>query len=153
MTERTLIRVDRYDLVAEYYYEPNTHLWVEPRDAKRFRFGFDPLGSESSGDIVAISFLPPGTRAERGEPFGSVEAAKFVGPLLAPLSGAVLGHNEEVLAYPRLLGEKPNDAWMIEMAPDDPEEALSHLLHGPGDLRPWFEEEAKRYRAKGMIAE
>ena len=125
MTEKTLIRVDRYDLVAEYHYDANTHIWVEARAGDVVRCGFDPLGSESSGDIVAISFLPPGTRVARGDSFGNVEAAKFVGPLLAPVSGTVLSHNEAVLAHPRLLGENPNEEWMVEIAVDDPEAELA----------------------------
>ena len=82
-----MIAVNGYRLAADRYYDRETHLWVDIGASAAVRCGFDPLGSETSGDIVAVSFEPVGARVERGEAFGSLEAAKFVGPMIAPLSG------------------------------------------------------------------
>lgn len=152
MTEPTHITIGPYRLATGRYYDRETHLWVDPRTPGRLRCGLDPLGSETSGDIVALSFEPPGVRVERGAAFGSLEAAKFVGPLIAPVSGRLCTHNEAVLADPARVNRDPLGSWLVEIEPDRAEEELALLLHGPERLRSWFEAEIERFRDEGMLA-
>ena len=74
----------------------------------------------------------------RGEPFGNVEAAKFVGPLEAPVSGVVRARNAQVLSRPGVLNEDPNASWLVELDMADSSELLL-LLTGeepaPGMVR------------------
>ena len=107
VTTEVLFRVGSYTLAADRYYDQETHLWVDLVSETRCRCGFDPLGAETCGDIVAVSFEAVGSVIARGEGFGNLEAAKFVGPLLAPLSGRVLEVNDAVLRTPSLLNESP----------------------------------------------
>ncbi len=153
MSTPTLIAVNGYRLAAGRHYDRKTHLWAETMGSGTARCGFDPLGSETSGDIVAVSFEPAGKRIERGEAFGSLEAAKFVGPLIAPLSGKVRAHNEAVVARPGLINQDPLGHWLIELEPDRLEDELPLLIHDPGDLRAWFEGEIERFKERGMVAE
>ncbi len=153
MSTPTLIAVNGYQLAAGRHYDRETHLWAETMDSAAARFGFDPLGSETSGDIVAVSFEPVGSRVERGGAFGSLEAAKFVGPLIAPLSGRVRAHNQAVIARPGLVNQDPQAHWLIEIEPDRLEDELPLLLHDPGDVRAWFEGEIERFKERGMVAE
>ena len=144
-------RIGRYELDGERFYDRERHLWVMPGDDTA-RLGFDPLGSETSGDIVAVSFDPVGTEVERGQVFGSLEAAKFVGPLTSPVAGRITAHNAAVVANPSLLNQAPLDHWLIEVALGR-EEELAGLLRGEGQVRPWFEAEVARFEERGMIAE
>ncbi len=160
MTTPIPITRNGYRLAAGRHYDRETHLWVEtvaPKGDRRdtvesARCGFDPLGSETSGDVVAVSFESAGTRVERGEAFGSLEAAKFVGPLIAPLSGRIRAHNQEVLARPGLLNQDPLGSWLIEIEPDRIEDELQLLLHEPEEIRAWFESEIERFQQQGMVA-
>lgn len=159
VTTQTLFAVGPYELASDRFYDPDTHLWVAPGAGRTdaagsaARCGFDPLGSETSGDIVAVSFAPVGTRVARGTAFGSLEAAKFVGPLLAPVTGTVVAHNADVLANPALLNRDPLRHWLVEIDLADPEGELGLLLHGRRAVEGWFADEMRRFKERGMIAE
>ncbi len=153
MTTPTRFTVGGYQLAADRYYDEATHQWVEIRADGAARCGFDPLGSETSGDIVALSFEPVGTRVARGDAFGSLEAAKFVGPLTAPVSGTITGHNAAVVAQPGLLNHEPLAHWLLEIEIDRADEELPLLLRDPDRVREWFEREVVRFRQQGMVAE
>jgi glycine cleavage system H protein len=145
--------VGGYRLCSDRYYDAERHLWVELQPGSRVaRVGFDPLGRETSGDIVEVSLSVVGTHVNRGEPFGNVEAAKFVGPLQAPVSGVVSGRNAQVLSRPGVLNDDPNEAWLVELDMADSSE-LSQLLTGAEQLRSWFAAEIERYRRQGAVAE
>lgn len=139
-----------YRLEADRGYDPETHLWVHRCGPADVRVGFDPLGRETSGDIVAISFVAVGTRVDRGGELGSLEAAKFVGPLIAPVAGIVRVHNQAVVADPGLLNEDPMAHWLVELELDG---EPAGLLHGEADVAGWFAAEVARFRAQGAIAE
>ena len=147
------IEVGGYQLAAGRHYDRETHLWAEISDTGAVRCGFDPLGSETSGDVVAVSFEPVGTRVERGEAFGSLEAAKFVGPLIAPLSGTVRAHNDAVIVRPGLLNQEPMTHWLIEIEPDRIDGELPLLVHDAAEVRAWFEGEVERFQQQGMVAQ
>lgn len=145
--------VGGYRLRADRYYDAERHLWVELQPGSRLaRVGFDPLGRETSGDIVEVSLGEVGEHLNRGDPFGNVEAAKFVGPLQAPVSGVVRGRNAQVLSRPGLINEDPNEAWLVELDMADSSE-LSRLLTGEDQLRTWFEAEIERFKQQGAVAE
>ncbi|MCP4201999.1 MAG: hypothetical protein GY769_08705 [bacterium] len=153
MTSAT-ITVGPYELPIGRHYDPETHLWVSSTGKETTRrVGFDPLGAETSGDIVAISMEPVGTHVNRGDAFGNLEAAKFVGPLISPVSGIIRAHNHEVSADPSLVNSSPLDAWLMEIEPQNlaAEEAL--LLSDPTKIRSWLEQEIADFKNKGMVAE
>jgi len=136
---------------GDLYYDTTTHVWAERTAPATVRVGLDPLGAETSGDIVAMSFVAPGTRVGRGEAFGSLEAAKFVGPLIAPVSGTVRDHNAGVLARPGDVNREPFAAWLVELELADPDE-LSTLLTGEAAVAAWYERERERFAREGMLA-
>lgn len=145
--------VGGYRLRADRHYDAERHLWVELQPGTRLaRVGFDPLGRETSGDIVEVSLGEVGEHLNRGETFGNVEAAKFVGPLQAPVSGVVRGRNAQVLSRPGVLNDDPNAAWLIELELTDGAE-LSQLLTGEEHLRKWFAAEIERFKQQGAVAE
>ncbi|MDR7387364.1 MAG: hypothetical protein QN170_08020, partial [Armatimonadota bacterium] len=92
------VRVGRYELMVDRLYDPEHHLWVLPVSDTRVRVGFDPLGVEVNGTLAQLVLAPLGTVVRRGEAFGSLEAAKFVGPLVAPVSGRVVAQNPVALS-------------------------------------------------------
>jgi len=136
---------------GDLFYDIDTHVWAERATPGSVRVGLDPLGAETSGDIVALSFHPDGTRVRRGEAFGSLEAAKFVGPLIAPVSGVIRTHNADALARPGHINRDPFGTWLIELELDDAGE-LAELLTGEAEVAAWFARERDRYRQKGMLA-
>jgi len=134
-------------------YAPATHLWVMGLPDGRLRTGLDALGVETSGTLAALEFVAVGAHVMAGTPFGSLEAAKFVGPLLAPVSGRVMAVNGAALADPSLVERDPYGAgWLIEIAPDAGAD-LGVLVRGEEAVAAWFVAEVEGYRLKGVLAE
>ena len=150
----TLLEVEGYALALDRAYDPDTHLWVLLLRPDRARIGIDPLGVETSGTLAQLAFEPVGASLRRGEPFGSLEAAKFVGPLVSPVSGVVLSHNEAALADPGLVEREPlGEGWLVELRPTDPAQELGGLIQGEQEIARWFRTRVEEYRLQGVLAE
>jgi glycine cleavage system H protein len=147
-----MLTVAGYELATDRAYHPDTNLWVATGTGGRARIGYDPLGAETTGDIVAISFAPIGTRVARGQSLATVEAAKFVGPLAAPVGGTVAAVNDQVASAPATINADPLGSWLVELV--DVEDAeLAHLISGEEQIAAWFAGAVERFRREGAIAE
>jgi glycine cleavage system H protein len=151
MSEMT--EVAGFQVALDRAYDPAGHFWVCMVAPERARIGMDALGVETSGTIAQLAFLPVGELLKRGEAFGSLEAAKFVGPLTSPLSGTVSATNDAVVADPAVVERDPyGTGWLVEMEIADTGE-LGELISGAQAIRVWFEAEVEDYRLKGVLAE
>jgi len=148
-----ITEVAGFGVALDRAYDPAGHFWVSMLSADRVRIGMDALGVETSGTLAQLAFLPVGENLKRGEAFGSLEAAKFVGPLATPLSGTVVATNAAVVADPALVERDPyGEGWLVELALTDPGE-LGELLSGADAIPAWFAAEVEEYRIKGVLAE
>jgi glycine cleavage system H protein len=148
------LEVAGYPIDPDRAYHPETHLWVDVGDGQSVRIGLDALGVETSGTLAQLALLPAGTEVVRGDPFGSLEAAKFVGPLISPLSGRVVASNQTVVADPRLVEQDPYGAgWLVIIEPSRLEAELPELVQGTEAVAAWFEAEVADFRLKGVLAE
>jgi glycine cleavage system H protein len=149
-----LTEVQGFALALDRLYHGDTHMWVLPAGPGRARLGMDPLGIETSGTLAQLSFLAVGAELAAGRPFGQLEAAKFVGPLVSPVSGTVLAVNEAVAADPGLAERDPYGAgWLIEVGLSDADGELPALLSAADEITRWFAGKVADYRLKGVIAE
>jgi glycine cleavage system H protein len=149
-----LTSVHGYPLALDRLYQADTHMWVRLTRPGQVRIGMDPLGVETSGTLAQLSFLPVDAELAAGRPFGQLEAAKFVGPLVSPVSGRVLAVNDAVRADPGLAERDPfGDGWLIEVELNDPDGELPTLLSEPEEITRWFAAKVEDYRLKGVIAE
>ena len=148
-----IVEVAGFGVALDRAYDGTGHFWVSMLGPDRARIGLDALGVETSGTLAQLAFLPVGEHCKRGEAFGSLEAAKFVGPLTSPLSGTVSATNDAVVADPALVERDPYGAgWLVEIDLADPGE-LADLVAGKQEVRVWFEAEVEDYRMKGVLAE
>jgi glycine cleavage system H protein len=153
MASDQLVDVAGFAVALDRAYDGTGHFWVSTVADGRVRIGMDALGVETSGTIAQLAFLPIGEQLKRGEAFGSLEAAKFVGPLTSPLTGTVSATNDAVVSDPSLVERDPYDAgWLVELELADPAE-LTDLVSGPQPIKVWFEAEVEDYRIKGVLAE
>ena len=86
--ERT--RVAGFELALDRRYHPSTHMWALALGPDRVRVGMDASGPRPAAPWLSFRLSPSGPSSPPGQPFGQLEAAKFVGPLVSPVSGAVL---------------------------------------------------------------
>ena len=148
-----ITEVAGFGVALDRAYDPGGHFWVSMVGSTSARIGMDALGVETSGTIAQLAFLPVGEPLKRGEAFGSLEAAKFVGPLTSPLSGTVTATNDAVVVDPALVERDPyGDGWLVELTLTDPSE-LGELISGADAISAWFAAEVEDYRLKGVLAE
>lgn len=139
-----------YSFPPDLYYDRATHIWVR-NGSGVVTIGLDALSLESLGDMAYISLQAVGIRVRRGEPVGTLEAAKMVGDLIAPVSGTIAARNEEVLRDPTHVNRDPYGAgWLLQLTPSDWARESTELVHGDG-LTAWVEAEMERYRSQGWI--
>jgi glycine cleavage system H protein len=146
--------VDGFVVRGDFAYELDSHMWVDARGNGRVRVGMDALGLETAGTLAQLQFADPGTEIERGEPFGSLEAEKFVGPLVAPVAGTIVAVNTVAAADPGLVERDPyEEGWMIELELDSPRGGPDGLTSGAEAIEARFRTRIAEYRRDGVLAE
>jgi len=134
-----------FDVPGDRHYEGRRHLWLQ-RDGEsgRVRVGIDTIGLESLGELVYVTLHPVGTRVKRGDPVGSLEAAKMTSAVVAPVGGTVVALNEEVLRDPARTNEEPYaGGWLFELMPTNWEEEAAALVSGDA-IAAWAQAESLR---------
>jgi glycine cleavage system H protein len=142
-----------HDIVLpdDSYYDRKDHLWLKVEDG-RVRVGLDALAQKATGTVAYIKLTPVGRSVRKAEPFGTMEAGKYVGPLKAPVAGRIIEVNAEVLAQPTLVNLEPYDrGWFVVIQPTALERDLQDLMHG-ADLQSWLEAEYRNYQDEGAFA-
>ena len=129
----------QYHFPPELYYESQAHLWVRV-EGEIATIGLTELALETFGDIVYISTIKAGKPVERGQAIGSIEAAKMVDDLVAPISGEIIAFNEEVQRNPGLINADPYGVWLVKVRPTTWVRDSAALLHGPA-LERWIKEQ------------
>jgi glycine cleavage system H protein len=135
-------------------YHLEFHMWVKASEGGPVRIGMDPLGLDTVGTLSQLEFAGAGTIVARGEPFGTLEAEKFVGPLRSPLSGVVVAANAEVMSSPGICERDPyGEGWLVELMPFDVDGERDQLTEGTVTLVAAFAAKVDDYRRQGVLAE
>jgi glycine cleavage system H protein len=102
-------------------YDPEHDMWVQPDDdGATVRVGATAWGIHLAGRIIGFTSKPRGARFERGRGLATVECAKTVIAVHAPLGGELLVGNEAAEENPDLLNRDPYGAgWMARVRPDN----------------------------------
>ena len=154
MPGRTRVDISGFELALDRWYEAQTHMWVQSVGGGRYRVGMDPLGVETCGTIAHLSISGVDGEVQAGHVFGQLEAAKFVGPLVSPVSGTLHQVNESAVADPGVVQRDPYGAgWLIEVEVSEPATLEAGLLREADVIVAWFSDRIRRYRSEGVLAE
>jgi len=154
MEGSALVQVAGFPVALDRSYHAESHMWVFRTGLAHVRIGMDSLGLETSGTLAQLSFAPVGSELTAGRPFGQLEAAKFVGPLISPVTGTLLAVNDDVVTDASLAERDPYEAgWLIDASLDDPFDELQGLLADPAAVSAWFADKIAEYRLQGVISE
>ena len=112
-----ITEVAGFGVALDRAYDPAGHFWVSMVGGRlRPASGWTPSASRPAAPSPSSPSCPSGEHLKRGEAFGSLEAAKFVGPLTSPLSGTVTATNDAVVVDPALVERDPyGDGWLVEL--------------------------------------
>ena len=131
------------DEKLSYYEGDGIHEWVK-REGSKAKVGIDDLTSKLAKEISFISMqAKEGDGVKRGEAMGTIETAKIVLRLDAPVSGKITSFNQKVLEDPSLLNDAPFKNWIFEIELSD-EKELEELVSGE-KVKEWMEREIEKY--------
>ena len=104
-----------------------THEWAAV-EGDVATIGISDFAVHLLSDLTFADLPAIGKKITQGQPFGEVESVKAVSDLYAPVSGEVIGRNDQLPDNLELLTSSPYDkGWMIKVRLSSPGE-LSSLL-------------------------
>lgn len=111
--------------MSKTYYS-RTHEYVTV-DGNTGYIGISDYAQHALGNVVYVDMPEQGDDLAAGEEFGAVESVKAASDLFAPVSGAVIESNEELIDNPRLINEDAMKNWIVKIELTDPSE-LDNLM-------------------------
>lgn len=136
------MKVGDYDLPDELYYHEE-HSWAKVEDGK-VKVGMNDMFQASAGDIVYVDLPFEGDEIAQGEVCGKIQSRKWIGKLVAPVSGEITEVNSELESDTTLINKEPyGGGWIVVIEPSNLDEDLGKLMKGDA-IVPWMEAEIKR---------
>lgn len=119
------------NIPAELRYA-STHEWVRPEGDGVFTVGITEHAQELLGDMVFVDLPDVGDQVSTGDDIAVAESVKAASDVYAPISGEILGINEELEDSPELVNSDPyGDGWLYKIKADD-EGEVENLLDAEG---------------------
>lgn len=101
-------------------YDPRHDMWVrELEDSDEVLIGITAFGVFLAGEIIAFTAKPKGAEVDCGRGLGTVESAKTVLAVHAPLAFTLLAANEALEERPQPINKDPYAAWLVRARPRD----------------------------------
>ena len=102
------------------YYSP-THEYARV-ERNIALIGITDYAQKALGNVVYVDMPETGDDVTAGEDFGAVESVKAASDLIAPVSGAVVEINEQLIDNPGLINQDSDANWIIKVEMTDPSE-------------------------------
>lgn len=99
-------------------YDPRHDMWVQ-HDGSRVRIGATSFGLFLAGEIIAFTAKPVGAEVDAGRGLGTVECAKTVLAVRAPVALTIETINEALEEAPTRINADPWAHWMVGGTPRD----------------------------------
>lgn len=101
-------------LVLDELHYSEEHMWVRREGDHTVTLGMTDYAQLKLGNLNYVELPNEGDEIVYCEPFGSVECAKLVNDLYAPVCGKVLAVNRDVIDNPTLINRSPySQGWVI----------------------------------------
>lgn len=104
-------------------YDVEEDVWVRP-DGERITVGWTDSAQAVTGSILYVEYMQdPGDHLDEGTPIATVEAAKWMGVIRAPVAGDLVAINEDIegrhgVVHP--VNRSPyHRGWIATLVPDD----------------------------------
>lgn len=121
------MRIDACEFPDDLLYDPEGFVWAR-EDSNEVVVGITSILAAVAGKLVSVRSKPTGVVYGRGEGIGSLESGRYFGVIRAPVRGALLAVNDDVLRRPKLLSESPyTDGWFARLRPENWREDLTVL--------------------------
>jgi glycine cleavage system H protein len=96
------------------------HEYVRKGKDGNVEIGITDYAQGELGDVVYVELPKVGTRFNKHDVFGTIEAVKAVSELFSPIAGEVVAINDRLDKEPALVNSDPYGAgWMIRVKPSN----------------------------------
>ncbi|MEE9421425.1 MAG: glycine cleavage system protein GcvH [Desulfatiglandaceae bacterium] len=127
-----MAEIKGYNMPDELYYHEE-HSWARVEGTK-VTVGMTDMFQKEAGDIVFIDLPEDEEDVEQGEVCGKIQSRKWIGKLVAPVSGEIVEINEEIEDDTSLINSDPyGEGWILVIEAeyeDDLTSELNNLIHG-----------------------
>ncbi|MFH1613366.1 MAG: glycine cleavage system protein H [bacterium] len=139
--------IEGYNLPDDLYYHFE-HSWAKIENDGNVKVGMNDMFQKTSGDIVYVDMPFEGDVISQGEVCGKIQSSKWIGKLIAPVSGEIIAINEELEKNSTIINKSPYDqGWIMLIKPSNLEEELKNLMKGESVIE-WMKKEIKKSEEK-----
>jgi glycine cleavage system H protein len=122
-----------YNMPDELYYHEE-HSWARV-EGTQVTVGMTDMFQKEAGDIVFVDLPEEEDEVSQGETCGKIQSRKWIGKLVAPVSGEIAEINEDLEEDTSLINSDPyGEGWILVIRAEDEDavqEELKNLIHGP----------------------
>ena len=105
-----------------------SHEWVRAEGEGVYSVGITEHAQELLGDMVFIDLPEVGTSFDAGDDCAVAESVKAASDIYAPISGEIVGINDELEGAPELVNSAPySEGWLFRIKASD-EAQIAGLL-------------------------
>ena len=127
-----MAEIKGYNMPDELFYHEE-HSWARV-EGTRVTVGMTDMFQKEAGDIVFVDLPEEEDEVSQGETCGKIQSRKWIGKLVAPVSGEITEINEEMEEDTSLINTDPyGDGWILVIEAEDEDELqseLKNLIHG-----------------------
>lgn len=121
------------------------HTWVREEDDGSLTIGMTDFYVQNAGDTTFLDLPEEDDDIDQGETAGKIQSSKWVGRLVAPVSGEVIEINEDLEDDFMMINRDPYDSgWIMKVMPSDWESEKSELISDGETLRMFVEDEIRK---------
>lgn len=140
-----MAEIKGYNMPDELYYHEE-HSWARVEGTK-ITVGMTDMFQKEAGDVVFIDLPEEEDDVEQGEVCGKIQSRKWIGKLVAPVSGEIVEINEELEDDTSLINTDPyGEGWILVIEAEDKDDLTSELdslIHGDA-VTDFIEKEVKK---------
>ena len=126
-----MAEIQGYDMPDELYYHKD-HSWARV-EGTRVTVGMNDFFQKEAGDIVFVDLPEEEDEVSQGEVCGKIQSRKWIGNLVAPVSGEITEINEALEDDTSLINSDPyGEGWILVIEAENLDSDLNNLIHGDG---------------------
>ena len=127
--------ISNCNLPDDLYYWVEKHTWARREADGTVVIGITDVAQHLAKSIISATPKEAGKAVKKGKSAGTVESGKWVGPVTAPVNGAITEVNAALKTKPGLLNTDPyGEGWFSKIKPDNWDADSADLVTGAAGL-------------------
>ena len=112
--------------MAEIKYTKD-HEWLKIEEGNVAVIGITDFAQDALGDLVYVELPEMGATFTKGDDFAVVESVKTAAEVYTPVSGEVVGVNEDLSDDPEIMKKSMDEGWIAKIKMTDEGEILAMM--------------------------